>query len=164
MAEYDAPKNSMILAMVIGTVASLIVVVLGIAQFFDIAVRDEIQDKTLSQPSSALRDLRALEQDRLSRYAWVDQKAGVVRLPIERAAELTLRDWEQRPQGLTKPEETPPPSPAAASAPAPASAPASAPAAGSAPASAPAPGSAPAPAPGSAPASIPATLPKPGNP
>src|SRR5262249_59979556 len=97
MAEYDSPKNSMILAMVIGTVISLVVVVLGIAQFFDMSVRDEIESKVLSQPSSALRDLRASEQAHLSRYAWVDQKAGIVRLPLDRAVELTLRDWEKRP-------------------------------------------------------------------
>src|SRR5262249_1943119 len=112
MAEYDREHNSRLLAMVIGTVAALVVVVLGIAQFFDIAVRDEIQEKVLSQPSSALRDLHASEQSRLQTYAWVDQKAGVVRIPVDRAIELTLRDWDKRPTGLVKVDEgAPPPAP-----------------------------------------------------
>jgi hypothetical protein len=146
MAETDAPKNSMILAMVIGTVGALIFVVLALAQFFNMAVRDEIQDKVLAQPSSALRELHAREAADLSRYAWVDQKKGIVRIPVDRAVELTLRDWPQRPQGLVKVEDT---APAAASAPASAPAPAAASAPASAPASASAPAaSAPAPKPG----------------
>jgi hypothetical protein len=145
MAERDTPKNSMILAMVIGTVASLIVVLLAIIQFFDIEVRKEVDEKVLSQTSSQLRDLRAMEQNHLTRYAWVDQKAGVVRLPADRAVELVLRDWDKRPSGLVKVEEPG----AAPAAPAPAGAAPSAPApAGAAPAPA---GAAPAPA-GAAPA------------
>ena len=39
-----------------------------------------------------LSKIRA-EQDRMAEtYGWVDQSKGVVRLPIERAMELTLRD------------------------------------------------------------------------
>jgi hypothetical protein len=39
-----------------------------------------------------LADLRAHEQAEATTYGWVDQKAGIVRLPIERAIELTIRD------------------------------------------------------------------------
>jgi hypothetical protein len=139
MAETDNPKNAMILAMVIGTVASLIVVVLAIVQFFDMSVRTEVQEKVLGQQSSALRDLHAMEQDKLSHYAWVDQKAGIVRLPIDRAAELVARDFDKRPGGLIKVDDLAVPSPTT---PAP---PAALPAGGPAPAS-PTGGGAPSPA------------------
>src|SRR5262249_49494844 len=75
MAETDNPKNTRLLAMVVGTTASLIVVVLAIVQYFDMSVRTEVYEKVLSQPNSVLRDLRAMEANKLSRYAWVDQKA-----------------------------------------------------------------------------------------
>jgi len=39
-------------------------------------------------PADDLRNLRAAEQTRLTTYGWVDRKAGVVRIPIERAKEL----------------------------------------------------------------------------
>jgi len=39
-------------------------------------------------PADDLRNLRAAEQTRLTTYGWVDRKAGVVRVPIERAKEL----------------------------------------------------------------------------
>lgn len=138
-AEADAVKSGTILLLVVVTVATLIVVVLGIVQFFDVSARDEIDQKMNGQPNSALRDLRALEKERLSRYVWVDQAAGKVRIPVERALELTLRDWEKRPSGIVEVNDNPP-------APAPGAAPA-------APATPAAPGAAPAaPAPGAAPA------------
>ncbi len=43
-----------------------------------------------------LTELRAREQAEATTYGWVDQKAGVVRLPIERAEELTLRDLSRK--------------------------------------------------------------------
>jgi len=39
-----------------------------------------------------LVELRAKEAAAASSYGWVDEKAGVVRLPIDRAVELTIRD------------------------------------------------------------------------
>jgi hypothetical protein len=39
-----------------------------------------------------LTELRAKEKAALASYGWVDQKAGVVRLPIDRAMELTIRE------------------------------------------------------------------------
>jgi hypothetical protein len=41
-----------------------------------------------SSPSADLRDMRAEEDAILHSYGWVDEQAGVVRIPIERAMEL----------------------------------------------------------------------------
>jgi hypothetical protein len=37
----------------------------------------------------ALSDLREQQSKQASSYAWVDQKAGVIQLPVERAMQLT---------------------------------------------------------------------------
>ncbi len=42
----------------------------------------------------ALAELRAAEASELGSYGWVDEAKGVVRLPIEQAMRLTLRDWQ----------------------------------------------------------------------
>lgn len=42
--------------------------------------------------SGKLAEVRGKEQTAATSYGWNDQKAGVVRLPIERAMELTLQD------------------------------------------------------------------------
>jgi len=41
----------------------------------------------------ALVELRQNEASKASSYAWIDQKAGVVQLPIERAMELTVQKY-----------------------------------------------------------------------
>lgn len=46
----------------------------------------------------ALQDLHADEVKKAGNYAWVDQKAGTVQLPIDRAIELTARDLATKQQ------------------------------------------------------------------
>jgi hypothetical protein len=43
-----------------------------------------------------LKDLRAHEQTELTTYGWIDEKAGVVRLPIDRAMELTVQSLQAK--------------------------------------------------------------------
>src|SRR5271165_6795215 len=43
-----------------------------------------------ANPMVELKDLRAQEDRLLSTYGWTDKKAGVVRIPIERAMELQM--------------------------------------------------------------------------
>jgi len=38
-----------------------------------------------------LNDIRLREEDTLSTYGWVDQKAGVVRIPVDRAMDLLIQ-------------------------------------------------------------------------
>ncbi|HVW20689.1 MAG TPA: hypothetical protein VHC86_05695 [Opitutaceae bacterium] len=40
-----------------------------------------------------LQQLRAQHEKQLASYGWVDQKSGVVQLPIDRAMELVIRDY-----------------------------------------------------------------------
>lgn len=41
----------------------------------------------------ALTELRAEEAKKAAGYAWIDQQAGVVQLPIDRAMELTVQKY-----------------------------------------------------------------------
>lgn len=41
-------------------------------------------------PTIELKDLRAQEDQILSTYGWTDKKAGIVRIPIDRAMQLQL--------------------------------------------------------------------------
>lgn len=51
--------------------------------------------RTSTERRKTLADLRQDESRQLATYAWVDQQAGVVRLPIERAMELTLEQYRK---------------------------------------------------------------------
>lgn len=41
-----------------------------------------------------LVETREADAQSLHQYAWIDQSKGLIRLPIERALELTLREWQ----------------------------------------------------------------------
>ncbi len=129
--EQDRPQTAFIFVFVVLSVFVLIGVVLAVDQFFMVSVREEIDLKVNAAENPALRQLRADEQTRLTRYQWVDQRNGVLRIPLERARELVLAEWESRPQGFVAPA----PEPAAA---APVPSPAAAPSLSPAPAPAPA--------------------------
>jgi hypothetical protein len=43
-----------------------------------------------------LLELREKEIRQASAYAWIDQKAGVVQLPVERAMELTVKHYSAK--------------------------------------------------------------------
>ena len=116
MAEQDKPQTAFIVAATVSTLVLLAGLLVFVTTYFDFAVRDEINRKVLTHENTYLRQLRAEEQEKLSRYQWVDQKAGVARLPIDRAVELTLKDWPSRPAGLVV--APPPAAPAPAVAPA----------------------------------------------
>ncbi|HVU24440.1 MAG TPA: hypothetical protein VHE13_09975 [Opitutus sp.] len=49
-----------------------------------------------AQRKQNLADLRAKHAAELAGYGWVDQKAGVVQLPIDRAMELTIQNYAKK--------------------------------------------------------------------
>ncbi len=51
---------------------------------------------TPAERKALLAETRAKEQAAATSYAWVDQPKGVVRLPIARAIELTVRDHAKK--------------------------------------------------------------------
>jgi hypothetical protein len=52
--------------------------------------------KTPAERKAALSELRGKEQTAATTYGWVDQSAGVVRLPIDRAIELTIQQYGKK--------------------------------------------------------------------
>ena len=66
-----------------------------------------------------LTELRSAEKQAMDNYDWVDKTKGIVRLPVERAMELTVADWQNPPQAradlierVEKATYVPPPPPA----------------------------------------------------
>jgi hypothetical protein len=43
-----------------------------------------------TNPRQDLSDLRAREEQQLTSYGWIDKNAGIVRIPIDRAMQLTV--------------------------------------------------------------------------
>lgn len=56
---------------------------------------DQIGSYTSTERLEKLSELRANEIEQSSSYAWIDQPAGIVQLPIERAMELTVQRYQR---------------------------------------------------------------------
>ena len=52
--------------------------------------------RTPAERKALLTEHRQKELADATSYAWIDQKAGTVRLPIDRAIELTVRDHAKK--------------------------------------------------------------------
>jgi len=53
--------------------------------------------RTAEQRLLNLAELREKQTKQATTYGWVDQKAGVVRLPLDRAMELTVQHYASKP-------------------------------------------------------------------
>jgi lysylphosphatidylglycerol synthetase-like protein (DUF2156 family) len=52
--------------------------------------------KTPAERKAALAELRGKEQTLATTYGWVDKDKGVVRLPLDRAIELTIQEHAKK--------------------------------------------------------------------
>jgi len=91
--EGDNPKNVIITASIVIVSVVLVVMVIGVNEWFGFAVRDEVTSKQLATEPADKRALRAQEAAHLSSYQYVDREKGIVRIPVERARELVVQDW-----------------------------------------------------------------------
>jgi hypothetical protein len=91
-AEKDNVRSGFVAGTVVVTVLVLSALVGGVMSLFSHEIEEEIAHKVNEHESSLLRKLRAEEENKLGHYQWVDKKSGVVRIPLDRALELTLRD------------------------------------------------------------------------
>ena len=78
----------------LGAAGSLAVAAIIIATqaWFGFEVRLELQTKSLATKNQELIDLRLAQQQKITTYRWVDQKASRVAIPIDRAMTLVVAD------------------------------------------------------------------------
>jgi hypothetical protein len=90
----------------------LIVFCIFVRELFNAWGQEEIQKKVLSVQSEQLKDLRAVEKQKLTKYQWVNQKDGVLRIPTDRAIDLTIAAYRNPPPATPVPTiDTPAPKP-----------------------------------------------------
>ena len=112
--EVDAPRTTFIFVFAMIGLGVLALMLVAVDQYFGLSVREEVAQKLLRPVNTQLRQLRAEEQAKLGYYRWADRKAGIVRIPLERAMELTLAEWKHRPDGFVPGTPSPVAPPASA--------------------------------------------------
>src|SRR4051794_20667449 len=80
--EYDhtEPKYSIIGVLIAVTVIMLVIVGIGIQQYYDRTEESLVYQKVLAQPNWVLEDLRKKEASELSQYSYADKQKGTVRI------------------------------------------------------------------------------------
>lgn len=92
--EYDhsEPQYSVISILGVLTVVLLIVVGIGIQQYYDRTEESLIHNTVLTQPNWVLQDLRNKENWELTHYGQYDKTKGTMRLPIDQAMKLVAEE------------------------------------------------------------------------
>jgi hypothetical protein len=123
------PAAGPIWGFTIGSVVILIVVIFALEQYFDKIWNDAVTEKVLEAPSPQLQDVRNRDNWLLTHYQYVDKPKGQVRIPMEQAKQLFLKEsaegklfYPAKPTLPVKEDQNAPAPGAAAAAPAPAAA------------------------------------------
>jgi hypothetical protein len=103
---------------VIGAFLVMLGLVWTMCHYIRPAPADQAQ---VAERRKKLAELNAAAKEQLDNYAWINRTKGLVRLPISRAMELTLQEWQEpasarsnliaRVEGATAPPPKPPEKP-----------------------------------------------------
>ncbi len=86
------PAASRITMFVIVSVVTLAVVILALQNYFDGAWISAVETKVLTVAPPELKDQHALEAWRMTHYEYTTPDKKEVRIPLEKARELVLKD------------------------------------------------------------------------
>lgn len=96
MAEKDNFDIPVIVTVGIVSVALTVATIIGVQALYLAYASKEVERKVITAPT-ADADSKLAEQDaKLARYGWVKRDEGQVVIPIERAMDLTVKDYRSR--------------------------------------------------------------------
>jgi hypothetical protein len=94
--EGSEPRAGMIAVLGGVIVVLLVAAVAGVQLYYDHVREQQVFVKQLQPVSEDLKALRAREDSELHSYRYLDRAKGTVRLPIERAMELVVKEAHEQ--------------------------------------------------------------------
>lgn len=88
--EPDRPRTGLIFGAIAAGVVLVGGIVIGMNELYKHLFEAELSRKVYQYQGPELRELHAAENAKLNHYQWVDSKHEVLRVPLDRAKELTL--------------------------------------------------------------------------
>ncbi|MDA7915821.1 hypothetical protein N9B94_01145 [Verrucomicrobia bacterium] len=95
----DCCKKTGIGMYTIAFIGSFLVVMGLVYGMLSAARPQEIGIARSEERAKNLVEVRQAEADVMDSYGWVDQNKGLVRLPIDKAMELTIQEWQDPAKG-----------------------------------------------------------------
>ncbi|MGE4170464.1 MAG: hypothetical protein AB7F28_07075 [Candidatus Margulisiibacteriota bacterium] len=93
--DQSEPRGKAIAVAILLTVLFLVGVIVFSIYLFKATLSTEMNGKENEGMSADLQRVRLYEQEQLSKTAWVDQKQGIVHIPIDDAKQLVVRHYSQ---------------------------------------------------------------------
>jgi hypothetical protein len=90
VANPGGPAGRRFVFSAIVTVLGVCAIGLGAAEMYDWTLRAQVRERRLAPANSQLHAVEAEADAKLSRYQWVRQKDGVLRIPVGSARALVL--------------------------------------------------------------------------
>jgi hypothetical protein len=92
--DRSEPNTISIWAFTIGSIVILVLVIVALQQYFVKIWNDAVTEKILTAPDSQLQMVRGRDDWDLTHYMYLDKKTGQVRIPVDQAQELFLKEVE----------------------------------------------------------------------
>ncbi len=101
----NSPSDNRVLLSALGWVGviALFLAVVAVTYLRDLPGR--VDASLVEERHRRLAELRASEVETANSYAWIDREKGVIRIPVERAIEITVRELSSA-QTTSPAEET----------------------------------------------------------
>jgi hypothetical protein len=78
----------------VGTLGTLAIMAILVLVLLRATRPEDIAAARARERVQVREDIRAAEAKATQQYAWQDAAKGIVRLPVERAMELVVREWQ----------------------------------------------------------------------
>src|SRR5258707_6091937 len=86
------PKSGAVWGFAIGSVLVLVITIWALQQYFEKIWNDAVYEKVLAPPSEELQTVRARDDWDLTHSMYLDKKSGQVRIPVDKAQELFMKE------------------------------------------------------------------------
>jgi hypothetical protein len=93
MNAYQQFRSSLALY-ALAVIGSFLIVIALVWAMYRYTHPAPITQNRVEERKKALAEIRNAEVDSLNNYGWVDQGKGIVRLPVNRAMELMLQEYQ----------------------------------------------------------------------
>jgi len=90
--DRSEPNTVSIWAFTIGSLVILVVMLVALQQYFVKVWNDAVTEKILTAPDSQLQMVRGRDDWDLTHYMYLDKKTGQVRIPVDQAQDLFLKE------------------------------------------------------------------------
>jgi hypothetical protein len=90
--DRDEPSVGAIFGFAVGSMILLVMTIFAIQQYFEHVYSEAVYEKVLAPPSEQLREVRGRDDWNLTHYLYMDKATGQVRIPVDQAMDVMLKD------------------------------------------------------------------------